>query len=126
MLRSAKSKFISEQVLKSSNCSKDLYKIVNNLTSFVPDNTMPHCDDDTELANKFADFFINKIKTIYDALENNIKFNPTANLDCSKFNNFRPMEPKEIAEIISSMKAKSCELDSTRQTKSRPVCWNNY
>ena len=59
MLRSAMSKFISEQVLKSSNCSKDLYKIVNNLTSSVPDNTMPHCDDDTELANKFADIFIN-------------------------------------------------------------------
>ena len=59
---------------------------------------------------EFADFFMNKIQKIRDALDKHPKYN-----SCSKevvsLDSFKLLSEKQVKSIIASMSTKSCELD---------------
>ena len=63
------------------------------------------------MANDFANFFINKIKKIRDALDHHPIYSPTE-AKVQKFAHFREMLENEVLTIIKKMPAKSCELDA--------------
>ena len=81
-------------------------------------NPLPDSDSDKELANNFADFFINKIKVIRNQLNEYPKFDLSVNSKpiSTMLNKFEPMLAEDITLIIKSMVRKSCELDVVTTT----------
>ena len=63
------------------------------------------------MADDFANFFINKIKKIRDALDHHLIYRPTE-ANVPKFAHFRDMLENEVLTIIKKMSAKTCELDA--------------
>ena len=56
-------------VIDASRDTKKLYKIINNITGTKEDNPMPVGDSDTEIAQSFAEYFVEKIDKIRDKFE---------------------------------------------------------
>ena len=74
---------MSEEILNVKGDTKKLYQVVNGITGILKENPLPHEESDIVLANKFADFFLEKIwKT-----------------------------ETELRKLITEMKTKSFELD---------------
>ena len=75
------------------------------------DNPMPEHSSDRELANEFVDFFMEKIYTICNDLEDTPKFCcPGYNL-IFKFTEFLTLSEDDVRKIIISMETKSCKSD---------------
>ena len=92
---------------------KKLYQVIYDMTGKHSISPLPDSDSNKELANNFADFFINMIKVIRDQLNEYPKFEPSVNSKpiLIMINKFEPMLAKDITLIIKSMVSKSCELD---------------
>ena len=111
MLRKARSDFLIKSINdKKKDNTKDLYKIINGITGLRTDNPLPDCNNNKELANSFADYFINKIMKIRENLSTYTKFCPTLVSVLNPLSSFRHMSCIEVKNIVS-MQTKSCELD---------------
>lgn len=109
MIRARKREHFSNQVLKCKGDSRALHWLVTTLTGTNKENPMPENETDEELANSFAEFFIQKIKTIRDNLQHHKLYEPLE-LTSPPFQ-FRELTEKEVIRQISDMKTKHCELD---------------
>ena len=56
-------------VIDASRNTKTLYKIIINITGTKEDNPMPPGNSDTEIAQGFAKYFVEKIDKIRDKFE---------------------------------------------------------
>ena len=64
-LKEAKTEVISGKVLACNQDSKKLYLLFNSLTGTTKENPLPTIyDGNEEMANAFADYFMDKIKGI--------------------------------------------------------------
>ena len=54
-----------------------MYNIVNKLSGDKQTSILPKTCSDTELANKFADYFDSKIKRIHENVENDLNCTTT-------------------------------------------------
>ena len=59
-----KKQFISNSIKQCGKDTKKLYKLVNALMGNSTENPMPKAKTDEELAQQFADFFLEKIQKI--------------------------------------------------------------
>ena len=84
--------------------------MIIELTGGPKENPFPANIDNEDLANKFADFFLNKIKKIRLDLEGCPKYEPQER-DCKILENFAPLSEDEVKSIICDMPSKTCELD---------------
>ncbi|XP_060556715.1 uncharacterized protein LOC132717301 [Ruditapes philippinarum] len=66
---SEKKLVISEKILNAKGDSKKLYGLISELTGTKAENPMPQSTNDGELAEKFADFFMDKIAKIRKSLQ---------------------------------------------------------
>ena len=73
---------------------------------------MPESVSDETLVNDFANFFIDKIQKIHDALQQQHKHTPTRNTNVNILSCFREMTEDDVIKIIGEMSPKSCELDA--------------
>ncbi|CAG2244082.1 unnamed protein product [Mytilus edulis] len=71
---------------------------------------MPAVENENELPDKFADFFMNKIKTIRDSLRDFDDYKPLFK-DVPLFTSFKNLSEDEVKTIINKLQCKSCELD---------------
>lgn len=55
---------------------KKLYGIISELTGTIAENPMPQASNDDELAEKFADFLMDKISKIRETLKDYPSFKP--------------------------------------------------
>ena len=62
------------------------------------------------MANKFADFFINKIKKIRSQFQHSNLYTPPL-WNCANLTQFRPISEEETLEILNSMKKTTCDID---------------
>ena len=76
------------------------------------ENPLPERENNEDLVNQFADFFMNKIQTIHYSLKECEKFHPEQNNDTNLLEQFEPMSEEEVKKIINGMQAKSCEQDT--------------
>ena len=76
--------------------------LVNNITGGAKENPLPECKDDKCLADTFADYFIEKIQKIWDALEDHPLYAPT-NQEVPTVEEFIPFNEEDITKIISDM-----------------------
>ena len=64
MLKLKKTHSIYQLVKQSSTDSKKLFKLINELTGNKDHNPLPTAKLDKDLAEEFAQFFLNKIEKI--------------------------------------------------------------
>ena len=64
MLTSIRTAVLSDKVKECNNNSGKLYELVKEPTNIKDKNPFPKASSDEELANQFADYFMNKIKNI--------------------------------------------------------------
>ena len=62
MLKYKKNHSIHTLILQSKHDTKKLYSLINNMTSEKTLNPMPTNKTDEELANEFANYFLDKIR----------------------------------------------------------------
>ena len=103
MLFEAKTACYSKRVKDCRGDIKGLYKIVNTLMGTTLDNPLPNHTSDKDLAEEFADFFMDKIQKIRDNLDGNLKYEPTKKIT-SRLAKFRPFDQTEDKKTILSMK----------------------
>ena len=64
-LRHSKIKpYISSKINDNKNKTRNIYKIIRSLRKIKDENPMPPIESPSDLPNKFADFFLNKIHKI--------------------------------------------------------------
>ena len=68
----AKTASYSEQVKDCRSDTKGLYKMVNTLMGTSSNNPLPSHTNDKDLAEEYADFFMDKIQKIRDNLTDNL------------------------------------------------------
>ena len=112
-LREAKTKDISGKVQECNHDSKKLYSLFNSLTGTTKENLLPTTyESDDDMANAFADYFMDKIKGIQNSLEHHPIYHPSSSGHIkSRLTEFNNIPEDDIKNIISRLATKSCELD---------------
>ena len=95
MLHEIKKEKITAKVLECDRDSKKLYDLVSNLTGTKADNPLPEHNDSEQLANEFADFFMEKIRKIQSSLDSHPIFNPHGPAKAS-LGSFKPVSIEDI------------------------------
>ena len=109
MITFEKKQSISGKVLDCGRDTKWLYCLINSITNSSPCNPLPR-GDPHELAEGFAEFFLNKILKIREGFEGTEPYQVKGK-STLKFNKFPPLTVAEVTSIIGSMQTKSCESD---------------
>ena len=111
MLVYNKTNEVSGKILECGKDTKKLHKYINSITSNNTLNPMPNAGSEEDLAEDFANFFLQKIVSIRDNLSTITDYASPIKDDVPQLTSFSPMTPSEIKKIIMSMPSKSCELD---------------
>ena len=88
---------------------------MSNLTTKQVEQEWPAHTSNKKLAESFASHFQGKIDKIRDLLKNKPHYSPEDE-EAPELKCFAPMTQKEVSEVISSLKSKSCELDPVPTT----------
>ena len=110
IIKQTKTQKLSEKVIECKGNVKELYKFFNSVTGTRKDNPMPERSDDKDLAEEFANHFLDKIIDIRTKLDHLPSYIPTQ-IETCEFNQFQTLTEQEVEKIIKSMGSKSCELD---------------
>jgi hypothetical protein len=114
-VKKARESFYSDKI---SNCSdqKQLFKVANQLLHRKTVAPLPEHESLEDLAEKFSQFFIDKIKNIRTGLEpgDSSKIDPHAQdteFLGQELNCFEPATEEEIRKIINNSSSATCLLD---------------
>ena len=115
MLYALKTSTYSKEVKDCRGNTKKLYKLVYSLMGTSQENPLPDNNNSEDLANEFADFFMNKISKIRDSLADKPIYKPLGitpkGITPKPMSEFRLFTQDEVWSIIFSMPTKSCETD---------------
>ena len=81
MLFKTKIDVISNEVIKCGKATRALFKLINNITGVRKENPLPKCVTEEDLANEFADFFLDKILKIRKELDGKHLYIPYDQVD---------------------------------------------
>ena len=115
-----KKQFILDSVKQHGKDTKKLYKLVNALMGNNTENPMLKAKSDEELAQQFADFFLEKIQKIRTMFQD-ITPLQTQESDIPKIRLFSTMTESQVKKIIMKMQSKTCELDPIPTTLLKEV-----
>ena len=76
--------------------TKSLYSLVANLTGTKSENPLPPNHSDDELANMFADYFMEKIEKIRSSLDDHPKYEPSDD-NITPLISLRPTNDDEVS-----------------------------
>ena len=112
LLKCAKNRFClikCKSVIQTPNNS---YQLVNNLLCKTSKNPMPESSS-YSLCEEFSDFFMKKIISIQNDLQQYSPFEPSSNNRSSQREllHFSQFWEDEVHRLVSEMKTKTCELD---------------
>ena len=112
-LKQHRQEIISNIILECGRDNKKLYTAINSRTGVKKSKPMPPGNSDLDLANTFADHFMNKIQKIRDALSSADIYDPskTPRVNIPEFKCFESMSQEEVLRVINAMPTKSCETD---------------
>ena len=109
-LYQSKKSYINTQLESNNNNSQMLFQILHQLTKGQHDNPLPDCSSHEELANNFADFFIQKIEKIRSQFQQSKLYTPPSQ-KCKNLTQFRPISDEETLKILNNMKKTTCDVD---------------
>ena len=111
-LKSSKKQILSAKVQECGIDTKKLYQLVNHLICRSATNPMPECPSTSLLCEQFSDFFMDKIVSIRNNLQQYPVFEPSGNRSTNhELTAFDPFSRDEVTKLVSMMKTKTCELD---------------
>ena len=111
LLKHTKKEILNSQVIEAKGNTKRLYQLFNNMTGKSIHNPFPENISDQNMAEKFADYFLNKIQCIREALSHVPTYSSGTQVDC-RLSKFLPLTSDQVRKIIFSLSTKSCELDA--------------
>ena len=121
LLSKTKKDFYREKIQTSSQ--HYLFKLVNKLSSPTAGSaTLPSTDSPVQLANRFADFFSQKIVKLRDKLmlANSEDLSIELNDQCqSRLHVFQEVSEEDVDRIIKSSSSSTCKLDPEPTTLSK-------
>ena len=120
MMKFYKRHSIFKKIKDNHNNPRQLYKIISSLVGQDNTNPLPDAQSDQELAEQFAEFFLQKIETIWEKF-NNIALYKTEPDPIPQLNKFSPINEIDLCKIIKAMPSKSCELDYMGTDKIKEV-----
>ena len=99
-----------DKLNSGNNKTKILYKITKSLTSDTSENTLPTATSPKELADIFANFFVDKVTKIRSKFQNDETYLiPTRN--CKTSLNFQTITEEELIQTIKTMKSTTSSND---------------
>ena len=116
LLTEAKKNYFKSKVENAAS-SKDLYKVCNKLLNREQKSVLPTHECAKELADKFVDYFNNKISLIRENLLQSPVVTPSHLQDINSdfigepFEYFQSVTQHDVRKIIHSSPSKSCALD---------------
>ena len=112
ILLEARTESLSEKINECNKDTKNLYSLINNLTSSKTENPMLDAESDEALVNTFDDYFMEKISKIRYKLQNHQEYSPEhRNID--QLIQFHPISTEYISKTIRQMSSKSVEWKIT-------------
>ena len=111
LLNNKKRQSLRNKIMECSTDSKKLHQLINNLTKPDEEVQWPEHSNPEGLANKFVEYFENKILKIRNVLEDTAPYESEPKL-IPKLSRLAPMMEKEVSKIIASLKTKSCKMDA--------------
>ena len=116
MINDAKSKYYQDRLSSCEN-QRELFRIGESLLHSKSKTKRPTHSDSLELAEKFSDYFITKIRNIRADLDTSVS-TQSISADTSESNpniptleRFEPASVVEIRKLITSSPSKSCDID---------------
>ena len=113
----ARPNFYKDKLLLHEKNLRQIYKTVESLTSEDTGNILPSFTNEEELANSFAEFFVNKVSSIRE----NLSQEDVSGVDsCSSISNenhasslerFKKLSQCDVVNLIKSMKSKCSSQD---------------
>ena len=107
--------FHQNNIRNSANSQKELYKVTNNLLDRNKKSDLPHNENPRSLADKFNNFFIEKIENIHNKLttpnEHSLQTPVINNNGVPPFSTFKPVSSDDVQKLITSRKIKTCPRD---------------
>jgi len=108
--------------IKDAKNQKEVYKVTNKLLHKGKEIVLPSYTSTAELANRFAEYFTNKIVKIRTELEKDIKSHAENQVETtedskgkqkiiSELTSFEPATENEILKLIKESPTKSCSQD---------------
>ncbi len=117
LLKSSRQSYYADLIRENASNQKELFKVMDKLLHRSPQNSFPtSCSSKTELAEKFADFFVDKVEKIHSDLtsQQNEK-GGTSNDDIPLFtkgmSTFDIVDIAHLKKIMLKGPSKSCRLD---------------
>jgi hypothetical protein len=115
MIDQAKCSYYQTLVKENSSNPKELFKIANTLLNNTNERPLPNHQSAEELANRFADYFVEKISKIQSDLDSlrdsSAKISENVPHFKQKLNDFDPATEEEIRKLIMASASKTCGLD---------------
>ena len=102
------------------NNTRQLYKIISGLTGQDNTNPLLEAHSDQELAEDFAECFLQKIQNTCEKFNNTTPYTTELN-DVPQLSKFSPINESDLLKIIKAMPTKSCELDYMGTDKIKAV-----
>lgn len=112
LINKAKSDFYSDLISSNSDDSRNLWNSLNKILHRSPPPALPQCDNNRELANKFSDFFLQKIETVRSTLpSSDSEFKDLTRSPNCTISKFSTVTQDDVLKIIKKSPIKSCMLD---------------
>ena len=114
LIKRTKIDYCSGIILESSNNPRTLFNTVNKLLhKRVPAEYPSGCASDGDLANKFIDFFSEKITVLRNPLDStsDIVVESDGIVHQCALSCFKSVTSSDVSELLSKMTIKSCPLD---------------
>lgn len=114
LITKTKKQYYKDTILSFRDDSKQLFKMTSELLGSDAPPPLLSSESHTEKANRFSDFFVQKIERIHDSITIDddqvlpeMNFNDTTEHMC----NFRSVEMDELMPMINRCAKKTCDLD---------------
>ena len=102
LLREAKEESYQMQSGRVKNDTKQLCKLIANITVTTKVNLLPEATSDKELADIFANLFYNKITNVGNNLDVFDKYEPVKR-ETSYLSKFQPVTSAEVRKVLAGM-----------------------
>ena len=114
MLDYNKRHYLVTKVNEANKDSKQLFRALNSILGNKNEKPLPTGTTNSQLAEDFADFLLNKINKIREGFTN-IPAYQLRQLDTPKLNKFTLVTQGQLEKIIKTMPAKTYQLVSFQQ-----------
>jgi hypothetical protein len=108
----AKKNYYNDKISENQNNPKKLFSISNSLLKNNKDRSLPTFSSEKDIADRFVQFFHNKIANIRDNLGKSTGTPETTKVsDSEQFSKFERVTESDVSDMILKGNSKSCSLD---------------